>query len=123
MDLGWAQELFGQQGTLSSIQLRLEQPLQAPAFAERLRAILPADVEVAAPRQRSHQMEAMLSAFQLNLTALSMVSLLVGTFLIYNTISASVARRRVEIGILRALGASRWEVRAFFLGEACLFGS
>ena len=36
-----------------------------------------------------------------------MVSLLVGVFLIYNTISASVARRRVEIGILRSLGATR----------------
>ena len=68
-------------------------------------------------------MQNMLAAFQLNLTALSMVSLLVGVFLIYNTISASVARRRVEIGILRALGATRREVRCLFLGEACLFGA
>ena len=68
-------------------------------------------------------MQNLLAAFQLNLTALSMVSLLVGVFLIYNTISASVARRRVEIGILRSLGATRLEVRCLFLGEACLFGA
>ncbi len=64
----------------------------------------------------------MLGAFQLNLTALSLVSLLVGMFLIYNTLFASTARRRVEIGILRALGATRAEVRALFLGEALFFG-
>jgi len=51
-----------------------------------------------------------------------MVSLLVGVFLVYNTISASVARRRVEIGILRSIGASRAEIRGLFLGEAGVFG-
>ena len=64
----------------------------------------------------------MLGAFQLNLTALSMVSLLVGTFLIFNTVSGSVARRRTEIGILRSLGTTQLEVRTLFLGEAVLFG-
>lgn len=122
LDLGWAQELLGRVGHLSSIQLRLDDPRRAPEIAEALRARLPADLRIGAPRQRSFQMQTMLSAFQLNLTAMSMVSLLVGAFLIYNTISASVARRRVEIGILRALGATRLEVRCLFLGEAALFG-
>src|SRR5205823_2510306 len=44
-------------------------------------------------------------------------------FLIYNTVSASVARRRREIGILRSLGVTRSEVRALFLGEAVVLGS
>ncbi len=64
----------------------------------------------------------MLSSFELNLSALSLISLLVGMFLIYNTITASVVRRRVETGILRAVGASRLEVQCLFLGEAVLFG-
>src|SRR5262249_21652345 len=64
----------------------------------------------------------MLAGFQLNLTALSMVSLLVGVFLIYNTVTASVMRRRSEIGILRTLGASREHIRSLFLGEAALYG-
>jgi putative ABC transport system permease protein len=51
-----------------------------------------------------------------------MVSLLVGVFLVYNTISASVARRRVEIGILRSMGTTRAEIRFLFLGEALVFG-
>jgi len=122
MDIGWAQELFGKQGRLSSIQLLLDTPGRAAAVATQLNTILPPGLRAEPPRQRSFQIQNMLSAFQLNLTALSMVSLLVGVFLIYNTISASVARRRVEIGILRSIGATRWEVRSLFLGEAAVLG-
>jgi len=122
MDIGWAQELFSRQGFLSSVQILLEDPAKAQAVAPRLNAVLPPNLHAEAPRQRSFQIQNMLSSFQLNLTALSMVSLLVGVFLIYNTVSACVARRRVEIGILRSLGATRAEVRCLFLGEACFFG-
>ena len=122
IDIGWAQELMGLQGRLTSVQVLAADPRHAPELAEKIRAQLPADVRVEPPRQRSFQTQTMLSAFQLNLTAMSLVSLLVGAFLIYNTIYASVVRRRVELGILRALGATRMEIRWLFLGEACLFG-
>ena len=122
IDLGWAQELFERGGRLNSIQILLHEPSRASEVAAVLQSQLPPDLRVEAPRQRSFQMQTMLAAFRLNLTALSLVSLLVGTFLIYNTISASVARRRVELGILRALGATRNEIRALFLGEALIFG-
>ena len=122
MDIGWAQELFNAPGRLSSLQIILQDPSQAEAVAAKLSKLLGPAVTVAPPRQRSAQVEKMLAAFQLNLTALSLVSLLVGMFLIYNTVSATVVRRRLEIGILRAVGASRGEVQALFLGEALLFG-
>ena len=77
---------------------------------------------VAAPEQRSLQVQVMLEGFQLNLRALSMVSLLVGVFLIYNTVSASVVRRRKEIGTLRAMGASSAQVQGMFLLEASVVG-
>ncbi len=122
LDIGWAQEMFGRQGKLSSIQLLLDHPREAAAKATELAKLVPADVTVSPPGQRSGQVERMLAGFELNLGALSLISLLVGMFLIYNTIAASVVRRRVETGILRALGASRAEVQALFLGEAVLFG-
>lgn len=121
MDIGWAQELMGMRGRFSSIQVILKEPQKAEKTARRIRELLPPGLRVEAPGQRSFQVQKMLSAFELNLTALSMVSLLVGMFLIYNTVSASVARRTSEIGILRALGASRSQVRWLFLGEALLF--
>ena len=64
----------------------------------------------------------MLAAFRWNLSVLSYVSLAVGAFLIYNTISVSVVRRRFEIGILRAIGATRSVIMAAFLAEAAAVG-
>src|SRR6202020_545605 len=64
----------------------------------------------------------MLEAFRWNLSVLSYISLAVGAFLIYNTISVSVVRRRVEIGILRALGATRGAILIALLGEAAALG-
>ncbi len=121
MDLGWAQELLDARGRLTAILLLVE-PARLPAVQEAIRRLVPADARIETPSQRGRQVESMLGAFQLNLTALSLVSVLVGAFLIYNTLSASVVRRRREIGILRALGATPGEVRLLFLGEAAIAG-
>jgi len=122
MDIGWAQELLDSVGRLTSIQILLDDPLQAVAVAEGLRSVVPADATVAPPARRGSDTEAMLAAFQLNLTALSLVSMVVGVFLIYNSLSAMVVRRRVEIGILRASGATRGEISGLFLGEGIACG-
>jgi putative ABC transport system permease protein len=122
MDIGWAQELFAERSVLNAIQLRLTDPRQKDSAIASLRSVLPADARITTPAQRGQQVANMLGGFQLNLTAMSLVSLLVGMFLIYNTVSASVVRRRHEIGILRSLGATRNEVRALFLSEAVALG-
>jgi putative ABC transport system permease protein len=122
MDIGWAQELFGRRGELSAIQLRLTNPRDREKAVTELRKVLPKDANVTAPAQRTEEVDKMLGGFELNLSAMSLVSLVVGMFLIYNTVSASVARRRREIGILRSLGVTRNEVRALFLEEAISLG-
>ncbi|MGI8480959.1 MAG: ABC transporter permease, partial [Chthoniobacterales bacterium] len=123
MDIGWAQELLSRRGTLGSIQVRLQNPREREIMTAHLRKIVPADVVVATPARRGDQVVKLLGSFELNLTAMSLVSLLVGMFLIYNTVSASVVRRRGEIGILRSLGVTRREVHGLFLGEALLLGA
>jgi len=122
MDIGWAQELFGLQGKLTGVLFQISDPNNPDPVRERIRRLVPSDAVVQEPGVRSGQVEQLLSGFALNLTALSMISLLVGVFLIYNTVTASVVRRRSEVGILRALGASRARVRWLFLGEAALYG-
>ncbi len=122
MDIGWAQELLGKAGTLSAILFRVQDPKNPEAVASRIAGVVPANVVVEPPSNRSAQVAKMLAGFHLNLTALSLVSLLVGVFLVYNTISASVVRRREEIGILRSIGVSSAQVRWLFLGEALLYG-
>ncbi len=122
MDIGWAQELLGTGGSLTSIQVVLDDPRTMQETTAALEQMLPDSVTVAAPQQRSLQVQLMLEGFQLNLRALSMVSLLVGVFLIYNTVSASVVRRRKEIGTLRSMGASSAQVQGMFLLEAFVVG-
>jgi putative ABC transport system permease protein len=122
MDVGWAQELLGQPTRLTAVLFRLEDPQHPEPVMGRLRQILPPNAVVRSPEQRSAQVAYLLAGFQLNLTALSLVSLLVGVFLIYNTVTASAARRRSEIGILRSIGGSRGLVRFLFLSEASLYG-
>ena len=118
LDIGWAQELLQKQGSLASIQIISANPDEASALAASIQKILPPDTRIQPPAQRNRQVSLMLQGFQLNLTALSMVSLLVGVVLIGNTIAASVVRQRREIGVLRAIGASRTQVRTVFLAEA-----
>lgn len=122
MDIGWAQQVLGQPGRLTSIQMLVEDPLDTAALIERLRTIAPPDAFIGPPARRGGETEILLAAFQLNLVALSLVSMVVGIYLIYNSLSASVVRRRHEIGILRANGATRAEVMALFLGEGLACG-
>jgi len=65
----------------------------------------------------------MTAAFRLNLLALSLLALVVGLFLIYNTMTFSVVQRRPLFGTLRSLGVTRREVFALVIGEALLVGS
>jgi putative ABC transport system permease protein len=122
MDIASAQENFRHLGRLSRISARLRPGADFNAVCAGLRAQLPPGTVIEAPDRRNRQVERMLGAFQLNLTALSLISLLVGMFLIYNTVAAAVVRRRYEIGVLRALGLGRWQVQALFIGEALLLG-
>ncbi len=122
-DIGWAQELFDRRGELSVIQLKLVNPREREATAATLRRFLLQDARVAPPTQRTEEVDKMLGGFELNLTMMSLVSVLVGMFLIYNTVSASVVRRQHEIGILRSLGVTRNEIRGLFLGEAAVLGT
>jgi putative ABC transport system permease protein len=122
MDIANVQENFLHVGKLSRISALLRPGADFNAVAARLRGELPPGTIVQAPDRRNHQIERMLGAFQLNLTALSLIALLVGMFLIYNTVATSVVRRRYEIGVLRALGMSGNQVQVLFLAEALVLG-
>ena len=121
MDLAAAQLLFESVGRLDRIEL-VTAPDRTEDVAAAVRAILPPHLIVQRPAQRTAQVEKMVGAFQLNLTVLSWVGLLIGIFLVYNTMSFAVAQRRREIGIYRALGMTEQRVAGLFLLEAGLFG-
>jgi putative ABC transport system permease protein len=122
MDIANVQENFRHVGKLSRISALLRPGVDFTAICADLRAKLPSGVIVQAPDRRNRQIERMIGAFQLNLTALSLISLLVGMFLIYNTVATAVVRRRHEIGVLRSLGLSGLQVQALFIAEALVLG-
>ncbi|ACG73065.1 protein of unknown function DUF214 [Anaeromyxobacter sp. K] len=122
MDIGQAQGLLGTRGRIHQIDVRAAPGVAPATLAERLSAVLGERARVATPEQRTVEAGGLLSAFRLNLTALSLVSVLVGGFLVYASVRASLARRREELGLLRAVGATRAQVLGLVLGEAALLG-
>jgi putative ABC transport system permease protein len=122
LDIAAAQRALHRYGRLDRIDVTAG-PHEDFAVLERaIRAALPPGYLVERPGTRSEENQRMLGAFRWNLRVLSYISLVVGAFLIYNTISVSVVRRRAEIGVLRALGTSRRGVLWLFLGESALLG-
>ena len=122
MDVAAAQMLFGLIGRLDRIDIVTEPGRPVEKVIDELHAVLPPSVTVSRPASRTDQIEHMTRAFHLNLTVLSMVSLLVGLFLVYNTVSFAVVRRRREIGMLSAMGMSRRAVTMLFISEAATMG-
>lgn len=122
MDIAEAQQELGKTGRVDRVLIRVPDQPPLDVWQQRLRQALPEGMQVRPQGSGTDENRRMMAAFRWNLRILSYVALVVGAFLIYNTISVSVVRRRAEIGIVRALGASRRVVRAAFLGEAVFFG-
>jgi putative ABC transport system permease protein len=122
MDLAAAQRALNRFGRVDRILLKVPESPSLEEWQERVRTILPVGVEIRTQGTGTNENRRMLAAFRWNLRLLSYIALIVGAFLIYNTISVSVVRRRPETGIVRALGASRNAVLVAFLGEAAFFG-
>jgi putative ABC transport system permease protein len=122
MDLATAERALNRFGRVDRILLKVPEYPALEEWQHRVRAALPAGVEVRTQGTGTNENRRMLAAFRWNLRLLSYIALIVGAFLIYNTISVSVVRRRPETGIVRALGASRRAVLVAFLGEAAVFG-
>jgi len=122
MDIAAAQRVLRRFGRVDRVLLKLPPKADPSEWVTRIQGMLPPGVTVRPQGTATSENRKMLAAFRWNLRLLSYVALVVGAFLIYNTISVSVVRRRAEIGIVRALGASRAGVLWAFLGEAGCIG-
>lgn len=118
-DIATAQEVLGRVGVLDRIDLILG---ETPGVKERISALLPVGVELTAAAGRQSATQNMTAAFELNLRAMSLLALLVGSFLIYNTMAFSVLQRRELLASLRILGATSRQLLYEILFEAALLG-
>ena len=122
-DIATAQEVLDRVGRIDRIDLIVEDSELGQADLARIAAVLPPDARVALSAGREGTVNEMTEAFRLNLTALSLLALVVGVFLIYNTVTFSVIQRRPVLGSLRALGMTRREIFATILFEAAMHGA
>ena len=116
-DISTAQKSFGMAGQLTRIDLMIDD-----SAVSEVAKLLPPGIRIERPSRRNERVEKMLRAFRVNLFALAGVALLVGIFLVYNTVLISILRRRRDVGVLKTVGVSPRQIFAAFLAEGLLFG-
>jgi len=126
MDIYAAQKVFGRGRKFDRIDLAAKDGVRVEDLQKKLEVLLGPGFQVESPGARGQQFESISRIYALTANITSAFALFIGMFIIYNTFQIAVTQRRSEVGILRALGATRRQIRTLFLGEsvvAGLFGS
>lgn len=116
-DIATAQELFNKIGHLDRIELILQE-----SEVEVLQALLPENTTLVANQASANALDQMTHAFRTNLTAMSLLAMLVGAFLVYNTMTFSVLQRRQQFAIERMIGVTGLQLFLHILIEALIMG-
>ncbi|MDQ7787170.1 MAG: FtsX-like permease family protein [Thermodesulfovibrionales bacterium] len=118
MDIGNYQEYLGKTGRITRIDLDTDEE-----SAGRIQGILPQNLKIERVDEVIQNQRGLVASFRYNLQFLSLIAILVGIFLLYNTVFISVLKRRTEIGILRGLGTGRKTVMALFILQGLILGT
>ena len=116
-DIAVAQVWLGKVGFVDRIDLIIADTDAGTAMRQRIQTTLPAGVRLSTPSQRAQSITEMTASFEINLNALSLLALVVGMFLIYNTMTFAVVQRRSLLGTLRCLGVSQREIARLMMVE------
>lgn len=119
-DVSTAQELLDKVGLLSQIDLLIDD--ETESTSDLIIQFLPSETQLKEKDELLGSAKNLTRSFELNLTALSLLALFVGVFLIYNIVSFSVIQRRSIIGTLRSIGATRRQIFKMILSEALIIG-
>ncbi|HEY2310601.1 MAG TPA: FtsX-like permease family protein [Gaiellaceae bacterium] len=125
-DFPTAQKIFHKEGKLDSINIATKSGTSPEQLVKEIQPILPPTAEVrtaeAQAKQATKDTNGFLSIINDFLLAFGGVALFVGTFVIANTLSITIAQRTRELATLRTLGASRRQVLMSVLLEALIIG-
>jgi putative ABC transport system permease protein len=119
-DIATAQELTGGIGAIDRIEVRAT---VGDTLLAALRTSLPPGLRLLRTEARAGATARLTRAFDTNLTALALVALVFGMFLIYNSVSFSVVQRRPLFGLLRAQGVTARELFTQVLVESAVLGA
>jgi len=126
-DLPTAQHLFEKPGKLDEIAVASAQGVSTPKLVASIKQVLPADTQVRTAKLQSHEdakeTDSFISFLQKFLLGFGGVALFVGSFVIANSLSITIAQRTREFATLRTLGASRSQVLRSVMLEALVMGT
>jgi putative ABC transport system permease protein len=122
MDIYSAQKVFGRGRKFDRVDVALQDGVALDQGIAKLRAALGNGFQIEPPSSRGEQFDATAKIYSLASNITSVFALFIGMFIIYNTFAIAVTQRRSEIGILRALGATRAQIRNLFLLESAITG-
>ena len=123
MDIYAAQKVFGRGRRFDRIDIALRDGVSLNQGQAAIRKAVGPGLEVDPPSGRTRDFQSLLGVYNLAIKISSAFALLIGMFIIYNSFSIAVTQRRSEIGILRALGATRGQIRTLFLLESAVAGA
>ncbi|HSA50984.1 MAG TPA: FtsX-like permease family protein [Yinghuangia sp.] len=114
-------------GLISSVSVRLDPGTDQQAAADAIQRVLPPGIQAlpgadATQEQVDAVSSGFLSILRTFLSAFAVIALVVAAFSINHTFSVVTAQRMREAALLRALGASRRQIRAQALTEAAVIG-
>jgi putative ABC transport system permease protein len=125
-DTPTAQKVLGKEGVFDEIDVVANDGVSDRQLRTEVQDVLPKGVEAvtstAVADEQSQQLQEGLSFFRTFLLVFAAIALFVGAFLIFNTFSIIVAQRTRELGLLRAVGASRRQVLTSVIVEALVVG-
>lgn len=122
MDVYAAQLVFGRGRKFDRIDLAVSEGHTVEQAQAALASALGRGFQVEPPATRGQQYDDVLRVYSVTMNITSVFALVIGMFIIYNSFAIAVTQRRAEIGILRALGATRGQVRGLFLFESATAG-
>ncbi|MEE4025404.1 FtsX-like permease family protein [Gordonia sp. PKS22-38] len=120
--LGLAQRLASQEGKLDSILIVAEPGADITALKSSVSDVVDGRAVVVDPGFRAEQAETASSVTRDATLLVSLISLVIAGFLVFNTMNMAVASRRRSLAMMRALGARRGHLVGDLLGESALFG-
>ena len=122
MDIYAAQKVFGRGQRFDRIDVGLAEGVPLEKGEAALERALGPGFRVEPPSGRGRQFESLVGIYTMAMSISSVFALFIGMFIIYNSFAIAVTERRGEIGILRALGATRGQIRGLFLAESAIAG-
>jgi len=121
-----AQRIFGLEGVYSRIGVTGKEGVLDSVLAHRVQAVLPPGYEAitgaSAQQQATDQFNSIIGILRDVLLVFAGISLFVGAFIIFNSFSITIAQRTRQVGLLRAVGASRGSVVREVVLEALIIG-